>query len=533
MVSNSRYWLTALLGILFPSAVHAFRRTPSSFATTNDATVTDGDTANTEYANNDADAPRRRNKAVMVDVPTDPASHLVTDLPLLDKNALADTPHWAGHLPVTGGRQGDGDKYLFYWLFAPSSQEAAAEAHDDAPLIIWLNGGPACSSMDGLFIENGPMQWQVDPSTKEYKLVENPYSWHNTPAYTLYIDQPVGTGLSFTTSKTYPRNDEQVNVDFFAFLQNFFALHADKFVTNGKVNRDVYFSGESHAGHYIPSMMNYILQQNDKNQAENIQIPLAGAAIGNGWVDPYHQYAAAAAAFGHGIIDESQLFSFNEKELQCQKALERGQYTFRTCYNLLDDIVDQSYGSKSPYKVSQYDVRRSESKHGHRDFPPGYKITEAYLGAWPLGTTEAGSLDVRIQTAVLEAIHASAATVAGQRYQECTDPPYNALSHQDGLGVVDDVVAVLHHASKPRLLFFNGIEDLICNHVGNERFLEHLPWEHRDEWMEATRYAWSAGKATQETPAAGYMKEFDNLLFLKLFNSGHMVPLDVRKYYLK
>ena len=189
--------------------------------------------------------------------------------------------------------------------------------------------------MDGLFLENGPIQWTIVDG--EYKLQANPYSWNKAPAYTLYIDQPVGTGLSFTTSRTYPRNDEQVNTDFYAFLQQFFQLHADKFVTGNKVNRRVYFSGESHAGHYIPSMMHYILRRNEGITQQGsglVEIPLAGAAIGNGWIDPYHQYSAAEAAYGHGIIDLAQVYQMQSKEEQCQAQLEQGRYTAGVCFNL-------------------------------------------------------------------------------------------------------------------------------------------------------------------------------------------------------
>ena len=55
------------------------------------------------------------------------------------------------------------------------------------------------------------------------------------------------------------------------------------------MKRPFYFSGESHAGHYIPSMMNYILDRN-KEEENEVKVILSGAAIGNGWMDPYHQY---------------------------------------------------------------------------------------------------------------------------------------------------------------------------------------------------------------------------------------------------
>ena len=245
----------------------------------------------------------RRRRTVSVTIPTNPDDHLVTNLPLSkDGQQPLSTKQWAGHLPANDS----GEKYLFYWLFAPDLADSNVDEHD-VPLVIWLNGGPGCSSMDGLFLENGPLRL-LKTDTGEYKVVAAETSWHQVPAYTLYIDQPVGTGLSFTTdTKGYPTNDEQVNIDFYYFLQSFFTLHADKFVTLKEdpkpVFRDVYFSGESHAGHYIPSMMHYIVRKNDDNDNSNkIVIPLAGAAIGNGWTDPYHQYAAAEIGYAHGFV---------------------------------------------------------------------------------------------------------------------------------------------------------------------------------------------------------------------------------------
>lgn len=452
-------------------------------------------------------------------VVSDPSEHAVTSLPLLAPEDLT-SQQWAGHLPASA----DNDKYFFYWLFAPDAKEAASHAERDIPLIIWLNGGPGCSSMDGLFLENGPFRFEKENG--EYRLKPNEHSWHKTPAFTLYIDQPVGTGLSFTTSKKYPSNDAQVNQDFYFFLQSFFKLHSDKFVTQSPrptVHRPFYFSGESHAGHYIPCFMDHIQHQNSIAKGDHIVIPLSGAAIGNGWTDPMNQYAAADAAYGHGIIGRAQVAALKIKEGKCQDQLRAGHYTPSDCFALLDDIVGQSFGTGADYKVSMYDVRKSEPRQGSRSFPPGHKVVEAYLGDWGL---DEGGLPSGIMTTVLQAIHATAATTAGQRFAECTDPPYNALAHQDGKGVVKELIQVLQHPQKPRILFFNGIEDLICNHVGNEKLLELLPWKHQDEWIEASRFAWKA-ETEQMDKISGYMKQYENLLFLKLMGSGHMVPLDI------
>lgn len=241
------------------------------------------------------EAPSRRTK-VNVDVPSSPDGHLVEELPLWSGPAFP-TDQWAGHLPADE----TGNKYFFYWLFAPDTSDVHKE-DSEIPLIIWLNGGPGCSSMDGLWLENGPFRLRQG-EYGDYHVTTDEYSWHKAPAYTLYIDQPVGTGLSFTTNDHYPSNDEEVNIDFYYFLQSFFKLHADKFVTDKKVHRPLFFSGESHAGHYIPSMLNYILRQNAELAPGNLEIPVSGAAIGNGWTDPTYQYAAAEAAYGHGMVD--------------------------------------------------------------------------------------------------------------------------------------------------------------------------------------------------------------------------------------
>lgn len=457
---------------------------------------------------------KQRHRRVSVPIPESPDGHLVKDLPLLD-NAKFPTSHWAGLLPASDD---DGDKYLFYWLFAPDDGSGKDMDFSDTsiPLIIWLNGGPACSSMDGLWLENGPFRITQDSSTKDWSIEVDEHSWHKSPAFVIYIDQPVGTGISFTTSRTYPKNDVEVNTDFYYFLQKFLSLHKDKFLdSTNTLNRPLYFSGESHAGHYIPSMMNYIQKQNAA-KSSSIQIPLAGAAIGNGWIDPPVQYSAHEAAYGKGIIGLAQRRAMQEKEKECQKDLASGKYVSTVCFSLLDKIVDNSLGKGSGYKISQYDARKTEKVGTARDFPKGHKDVEAYLGG--LGSQSFAS---NFQN-VLTAIHSLPSYQAGQQFEECTDPPYNALKHQDGLGVTQDVSDLLN--SNVRMLFFNGIEDMICNHVGNEIAVENFKWKSQNEYQMAGRYSW---KAPSTNTIAGYMKEYDNLMYLKIKDSGHMVPMDV------
>jgi carboxypeptidase C (cathepsin A) len=109
----------------------------------------------------------------------DPDSYAVHGLPNMPSD-LFKTKHWAGEVPIPyAGVDNYGS--IFFWLLEPADGKGA-----DKPLVIWLNGGPGCSSMIGLFVENGPFRVQSNHS-----IGINPYSWHQE-AYVLYIDQPLG-----------------------------------------------------------------------------------------------------------------------------------------------------------------------------------------------------------------------------------------------------------------------------------------------------------------------------------------------------
>lgn len=82
----------------------------------------------------------------------------------------------------------DTDQPLGFWFFEARNNPTTA------PLATWFNGGPGCSSMIGLFQENGPCHFVNGASTPS----NNTFSWNNF-ANMLYVDQPIGTGFSYGT----------------------------------------------------------------------------------------------------------------------------------------------------------------------------------------------------------------------------------------------------------------------------------------------------------------------------------------------
>jgi len=189
---------------------------------------------------------------------TDPAAKYrinTAKLPGLDKD-LADLPQWSGEMPVGG------DNTLFFWY------TQAKDAKNDN-LIFWHNGGPGCSSMEGLFEENGP--YRSYDKGKTWKM--NPHSWHNV-GHMVYIDQPFGTG--FSTNQTEVPNEDFVGNTMIGFYENFFKAFPEM------RKKNMYITGESYAGMYIPYIAKHVLQHNEKKGANKIN--LKAITIGDGCV---------------------------------------------------------------------------------------------------------------------------------------------------------------------------------------------------------------------------------------------------------
>ena len=138
-------------------------------------------------------------------------SDLVTSLPTYGP---LKTKQYAGYAAATN----DGENKLFYWF----AECDCGSKSQDVPLLLWLNGGPGASSSTGLLIEKLGPQLISDNAT----LVDNP-DRITTDHHLLIFDNPVGSGYSSTSSKSYARSEFDVRTQFVHALRQFFTFHPE------------------------------------------------------------------------------------------------------------------------------------------------------------------------------------------------------------------------------------------------------------------------------------------------------------------
>ncbi|XP_057866751.1 serine carboxypeptidase-like 45 [Cryptomeria japonica] len=225
-----------------------------------------------------------------------------------------------------------------YYYFVEAQTNATSR-----PLVLWLNGGPGCSSLGlGAFEENGPFKLNGEV------LEQNKFSWNTgTDSNMLYVESPIGVGFSYSnTSSDYDLlNDTLTAQDNLAFLLNWFQKFPEFLDTF------FYIIGESYAGHYIPQLATLVI---DHNKNSNVTpINLKGIAIGNPFFDIDISINNGEFMWSHGLIsDETYQLTqtiCNNSRLWTEKYLD--QNTSEACNNTFKKVYAES-GDINDYDVT-------------------------------------------------------------------------------------------------------------------------------------------------------------------------------------
>ncbi|KAH0543637.1 Cell death protease [Glutinoglossum americanum] len=414
------------------------------------------------------------------------------DGPLLKMHAGYGTPLQC-HIEVDPSTNGN----LFFWHF--QNRHIANKQRT----VIWLNGGPGCSSMDGALIEVGPYRLKDDAHLKY-----NPGSWDEF-ANLLFVDQPVGTGFSYVNSDSYLHDLDEMAAHFVIFLEKFFAMFPEY------MHDDIYLSGESYAGQHIPYIAQAILNRNNENPDHIWNIK--GLLIGNGWISPLHQYNAYLPySYKRGLVQGGSEIATRLEAQQsiCLSILSKrvagGNLTIDEpqCEAVLTSILSET--SKWTGDVSEcvnmYDVRLKDTYPScGMNWPPDLADVTPYLR----------------RPAVLEALHVNPDKRTG--WQECSGPVSGAFKARNSKPAIELLPGLLE---KMPILLFSGDQDLICNYMGTEDLIHNMEWN-GGKGFETSPGTWAPRQSwTFEGEPAGIYQEARNLTYVLFYNSSHMVPFD-------
>eukprot|EP00644_Phytophthora_capsici_P003742 jgi/Phyca11/21126/fgenesh1_pg.PHYCAscaffold_82_\ len=355
------------------------------------------------------------------------------------------TNHETGYIKLPNKE----DDHYFYWFV-----ESRSEPQKD-PLVLWLTGGPGCSSMMALLAEN------VDYDSGELNVAENIY-W---------------------------------------FLQEFLKKHPDL------ADREFFVTGESYGGHYVPAAASHILKANmlRHSSSNTVHINLAGIAVGNGLTDPAVQYQhsvdMAFNSYNVSLLDEKAIEDMRKAQPVCHELIQQCQTERLACL----DAMEFCFGAlEGPYYLSgrnPYDIRQSCAEENVMKCFHFEHIDE-YLNS----PTVLKNLGVDTQKS--------------KPWRECDATVGAGFAFDEMVSSAEDVKILLD--AGVRVLIYAGDADLMCNWVGNQAWVLELDWNGKVAFNSAPNRV----LVTSDALDAGRVRSFENLAFIRVFNSGHMVPMD-------
>ncbi|XP_060527439.1 venom serine carboxypeptidase-like [Cylas formicarius] len=383
---------------------------------------------------------------------------------LVNYGGFQDIVSYAGYFTVDKAYNSN----QWFWFF-PSEND-----YENDPVLLWLQGGPGSSSLFALFTENGPFIIDGDLNVTIREIYWSQF--HSV----LYIDNPVGSGFSFTDEDGYAQNETKVGSDLYNSLLQFFTLFPEL------QNNDFFLTGESYAGKYVPAI-GYTIHQN--NPTADLKINLKGLIIGNGWTDPVNQLDYGEYLYQVGLLDVHQRAIMDGYKQAALENILVGDFANATNYANRALLFGISELAEIADIYNYLNVRVDPNERKYEEF---------------------------VQTVVRKEIH-----VGDTVYGNGNDV-YDNLWEDIPQSVAPWLSELLSHYS---VLLFNGQTDTVCPYPPMVNYISKLNFSAAEEYKTAAREYWVI-----DDEVVGYIKTAGNLTELFVRDAGHYVPRDQPKW---
>ncbi|KAI3922906.1 hypothetical protein MKW98_007037 [Papaver atlanticum] len=386
-------------------------------------------------------------------------------------------------------------KALFYWFFE------AFEKPKEKPLVLWLNGGPGCSSIGyGEAEELGPFLTQKGKPELKF----NDYSW-NKEANLLFLESPVGVGFSYTNTSADIKSlgDSVTAKDSYTFLLNWFERFPHF------KSRDFFLAGESYAGHYVPQLAERIFDANKKASKKDY-INFKGFIIGNALLDDAtDQKGMIDYAWDHAVISDRV---YNDIKKTCNFSQSPVSNECDTNLNKYFDVYDliDMYSLYAPSCVNGTSTKRQLRKiegiapqafakfAGWHKRPAGY---DPCLSSY--STVYFNRPDVQ------KALHANVTKIP-YPWTHCSD---NITFWNDAPASTLPIIKKLVQGGL-RIWVYSGDTDGRIPVTSTRLSLNKLGLKIKEEWT-----PWYTHKEV-----GGWTIIYDGLTFVTIRGAGHQVP---------
>ena len=385
-----------------------------------------------------------------------------------------------------------------YFMFS-----MAKSGRVDAPVLLWLNGGPGASSLLGFYDELGP--FGIGP---KLDIEPRAVSWNND-AHLLALDNPLGVGYSHTSSLArMATNQTTVGADLCEAMAQFYKLFPQL-----RAN-PFYATGESYAGKYIPAVA-YTIHERNKAVPPAERINLAGIAIGDGAFDPATQFTGfGPLLFNIGLADTRAAKVYDEYDKNFSALMAAGDHI--GAFRSFDEMLNGDYYGAD--RTFYGNTTGMGSNYFNFALEPGASsLTKRTFPEW-LATP-----------AIAKALH-----VGGVPYAIFNQTVEDQLLGDWVVGVVPMLQTLLDHYD---VLIYSGQYDVILGPPGTERAIDKLVWGGAKAYAAAPTNAFRANASDPTSDLAGYVRTAAaspnaTFSYVMLRGCGHMVPTDqpVRAY---
>lgn len=370
----------------------------------------------------------------------------------------------------------------------------------------WFNGGPGCSSMDGLFLGSGPFIFDSNG-----KLINNKFSVHDF-SNVVFVDQPSNTGFSY--SDEYHSDLDQIGTIFVKFLKHYFEIFPEE------KNNEIYLAGESYAGQYIPYIAKAILDRNDNSLVKENKYNLKALIIGNGWIHPKIQ----SLSFLDYSIKKKILKKSYPGRNDIMNLFATCKSNMKNIYDTYRDDLNSIQKQTKPCDLGFEKLLAINNMNNKTNYCTNmylYKIESSipFCGMeWPFELTYLKkflSTDRFLNFLNLK---------KKINWIECNPQTKQKFTQKKSYSSFNLLPNLL---KKLIIVIHVGDDDMVCNYIGLEKTLDFLTWNGQKGFSNNNTYTnWQINNEN-----VGLLKYKSNLMFLRVYNASHMTFYDNPKIF--